>query len=116
MSQFASCIFIDEVFRSQLNTTTTFHVKIPIQLTEELAMRVFTIAISISFLALTAFAQSNTGTLSGVVSDTSKAPIAGVSIQVKNVKDGTVFKALTGPAGNYSVSQLPPGTYELSAS
>src|SRR5215831_10373910 len=79
-------------------------------------MRSLMAAISTFFLALVAMAQTSTGTLTGLVSDTSKAPVGGVSIQAKNVQTGKVFLGMSAQNGNYSISQLPPGTYELSAS
>src|SRR5206468_3724705 len=57
--------------------------------------------------------QLDSGTMSGAVSDTSRAPVAGASIQVKNLEDGAIYKTVSGPRG-YTLSQLPPGKYELS--
>jgi len=65
--------------------------------------------------ALSGFGQSNTGTLSGLVTDKSKLPVPGTAIQLKNVQSGAIFRATTGLLGNYTVPQLPAGTYELSA-
>jgi hypothetical protein len=62
-----------------------------------------------------ASAQSNYGTITGSVSDTARKPIAGVSIQAKNVETGAVLKAGSGQSGSYTLSQLPPGKYELTA-
>jgi Carboxypeptidase regulatory-like domain len=82
---------------------------------KEQFMRSLAIAICIPMLALAAHAQGNTGTMSGVVSDTNRGPVAGVSIQMKNVESGAVFRATSAPTGNYTLSQLPLGKYELSA-
>jgi hypothetical protein len=73
------------------------------------------IALAILFVQLVALGQSNTSTLSGVVSETSRAPVAGVSIQLKNTETGAIFRATTGLTGAYTVSQLPTGKYELTA-
>src|SRR5438105_1485921 len=64
---------------------------------------------------LTAFAQTDRGTLTGTVSDTSGAVIPGVSIEAKNAQTGAVYQAGSSETGNYTLAQLPAGTYELSA-
>jgi hypothetical protein len=66
-------------------------------------------------LAATAFAQGDTGTVNGVVSGTNRAPVAGISVQVKNVENGSVYRATSNPTGNYTLSGLPPGKYEMKA-
>src|SRR5437879_4698262 len=53
--------------------------------------------------------------MNGTVSDTNHVPIGGTSIQAKNTETGTISKAMTDMRGNYTLSELPPGTYELSA-
>jgi hypothetical protein len=69
-----------------------------------------------SAIVLWLLVQNNFGTITGSVSDTARAPIAGISIEVKNLDTATVYKGLTGLLGNYSISQLPPGRYQVSAS
>src|SRR5262245_51528104 len=78
-------------------------------------MRSLAIAICILMLALTAFAQGETATVNGVVSDTNRAPVAGTSIQMKNVENGSIYRAVSNPGGNYTLAKLPPGKYEMSA-
>jgi hypothetical protein len=67
-------------------------------------------------LGASIFAQSNAPAISGVVTDTSKTPVIGVSIEVKNVDTGNVYKGGSGPGGVYAIQQAPPGKYELTAS
>ena len=62
-----------------------------------------------------ASAQSDYGTITGSVSDTAGSPVAGASIQAKNVETGVAYKASSDRSGNYTLSQLPPGRYELTA-
>jgi hypothetical protein len=61
-------------------------------------------------------AQASPGSVSGTVSDTNRIPVQGATIQLKNVATQTVYRAVSNPAGAYTISQLPPGNYELSAS
>jgi len=42
-----------------------------------------------------ASAQSNYGTITGSVSDTARTPVAGASIQAKNVDEGVVIRGQT---------------------
>jgi hypothetical protein len=67
------------------------------------------------FFVTAAFAQNNTGTLTGSVSDTAKTPIAGASIEARNTETGAVQKASSGLTGTYTLSQLPPGKYRVTA-
>ncbi len=67
-------------------------------------------------LALTSaiFAQSDRGTITGTVFDPAGAVLAGAPVQIKNVDTGAVYQAGTSATGNYTLAQLPAGTYELS--
>jgi len=64
---------------------------------------------------LSAFAQTDRGTLTGTVSDTSGAVIPGVPIEAKNIQTGATYEAGSSETGNYTLAQLPAGTYELTA-
>ena len=78
-------------------------------------MRSLLSLVCILLISVTAFAQRNPGTMSGTVSDTNRAPIGGTAIQAKNTETGAVYKAVSDARGSYTLSELPPGTYELSA-
>src|SRR5438874_10945279 len=49
--------------------------------------------------------------LSGRVTDTTGASLAGVRVSVM----GTRFGAVTGPDGRYAIAEVPPGTYRVQA-
>jgi hypothetical protein len=80
-------------------------------------MRVRSLVVAICLLlsSLAAFAQTDRGTITGAVSDTTGAVIPGVSIEAKNAQTGAVYQAGSSETGNYTLAQLPAGTYELSA-
>src|SRR5216117_2353585 len=78
-------------------------------------MRNLTVVVCLLFFALSAFAQTDRGTLTGTVSDPSGAMIPGVSIEARNVQTGAMYQAGSSETGNYTLAQLPAGTYELSA-
>src|SRR5215469_18806423 len=65
--------------------------------------------------AFAAFGQTG-GTITGTVADASGAVIPGVSIQAKNAATGSTYQVGTSETGNFTLPNLPVGTYELSAS
>jgi hypothetical protein len=77
--------------------------------------RVILIAVCLFVLASSAFAQTDRGTITGTVADASGAVIPGVGIEAKNVGTGTTYQAGSSETGNFTLPQLPVGTYELTA-
>ena len=60
-----------------------------------------------------AFAQSDRGTITGTVTDPAGAVVASAPIQARNTGTGVVYPTETSATGNYTIAQLPPGTYEV---
>src|ERR1700684_4439358 len=79
-------------------------------------MRHVAAAVCLSLLALAAFAQSDRGTITGTVSDPAGAVVASASLVAKSIATGATFEAASSSTGNYTLSSLPAGTYEISAS
>jgi Carboxypeptidase regulatory-like domain len=61
-------------------------------------------------------AQAITGTISGTVTDTSGAVIAGANIQVKNVATGVTQTSVSDDQGRYNVADVNVSTYDVQAS
>ena len=61
-------------------------------------------------------AQVVGGTLSGTVSDQSGGVVPQAGISIKNVATGITRTSTTSAAGFYSVPNLLPGSYEITAS
>jgi TonB-linked SusC/RagA family outer membrane protein len=57
----------------------------------------------LSISALTAWSQSTNSTVTGKVTDSKNAPMEGVNILIKGTKRG----AVSGPSGNFSISNVP---------
>jgi hypothetical protein len=76
-------------------------------------MHLRTSVVCLFALALAASAQSDRGSITGAVTDPAGAAVAAAKIEAKNVDNGSVFEAGTSATGNYTLSQLPTGTYEL---
>ncbi|HEX8029622.1 MAG TPA: TonB-dependent receptor [Vicinamibacterales bacterium] len=74
----------------------------------------FVIALSV-FGARAAIAQSTTGSISGQVSDQSKAVLPGATVTVRNAETGLERVVVSDTDGRYRVLSLPPGTYTVSA-
>ena len=75
-------------------------------------------AVALVFLcvcsAFTLSAQTALATITGVVTDQTGAVVANAPVEVKRVETGIVTKVTSTDTGNYSVSQLPVGRYEIS--
>ncbi|HEY3839658.1 MAG TPA: carboxypeptidase regulatory-like domain-containing protein, partial [Bryobacteraceae bacterium] len=68
-----------------------------------------------SILAGCAWSQVDTGTIVGVVKDSSGALVAGASITIRNLGAGTEHKVPTNATGEYISGPLPPADYQLTA-
>ncbi|HXP87483.1 MAG TPA: carboxypeptidase-like regulatory domain-containing protein [Bryobacteraceae bacterium] len=77
-------------------------------------MRFWISALCVCALAAVTLAQSDRGTITGTVSDPAGAVVANAAIQTKNVETGALYQAASTTTGNYTLTQLPAGTHELS--
>src|SRR5215831_8919234 len=62
-----------------------------------------------------AFAQSGNAQLGGLIEDSSKALIPGVTITATNVDTNVTQTTLSNESGTYTFAALPPGKYKVSA-
>ena len=69
------------------------------------------------FLALAtgAAAQTETGRITGVVTDATGGILPGVTVTAKAVGTGATRELTTDSAGQYVFANLPPGPYEITA-
>jgi hypothetical protein len=70
--------------------------------------------VGVLLLVSAAFAQTDRGTITGTVLDPTGAVIAGATIEAKSAATNETYNAGTTGTGNYTLSNLPAGTYELS--
>src|SRR5437867_6097300 len=67
-------------------------------------------------LPAAAAAQSERGTISGLVVDSTKAALPGVSVVITNTATNQAITAVTSESGAYSAANLAPGCYRVEAS
>src|SRR5437660_10354654 len=63
----------------------------------------------------TARAQATTGTISGTVTDESKAVLPGVTVVVRNPETGATRTLVTDERGGFRALNRPPGIYSVTA-
>src|ERR1700722_12489076 len=59
------------------------------------------------------FGQGGSGTITGTVTDPTGLAVAGANVQARNTETGVIYTGASTAAGNYTVPNVPVGTYEL---
>src|SRR5579871_5143064 len=77
-------------------------------------MRCKSLVVFFCLLAPAAFGQGDRGTITGTVADPAGALVAGAAIEARHVETGAAYPTVSTATGNYTLSQLPAGTYEIS--
>src|SRR5947209_13581124 len=79
-------------------------------------MRILCALLALSlFLLGPSYGQAVTGSLVGVITDSSGAAIPNAKVTAIDTNTGISRTTNTSEAGNYNFSDLPPGTYTVSA-
>src|SRR6185369_12007507 len=63
--------------------------------------------------SVAAFAQTATGVITGTIADPAGAVVANAPLELANSQTGALYRVATSETGNYTFSQLPVGTYQL---
>jgi hypothetical protein len=69
---------------------------------------------SLFLCASIALAQSDRGTVTGTISDASKALIPRAAVVATNTQTAARYEKTSTETGNYTLAQLPVGTYTVS--
>ena len=77
------------------------------------AVKLKALLIYLSLCATISFGQAGLATVTGTIADSSGAVVANAPIEVRNTETGAIFKAASSDTGNFTVSQLPVGDYDL---
>src|SRR6266404_2849658 len=75
-----------------------------------------TLIISLLAFVPAAVAQITSGTITGVVTDTSGAVVAGANVTITSTQTGAVRTATTSAEGAFSFPELSPGIYNITVS
>jgi len=70
-------------------------------------------AIAMTFVCWPLLAQLDRGALTGTVTDSTGGVAPGVSVGVRNTATGATYRTQSNSQGQYTVPNLPVGTYEL---
>ncbi|HEY7333859.1 MAG TPA: TonB-dependent receptor [Bryobacteraceae bacterium] len=76
-------------------------------------MRSAKLAIGVFCFAYAAFGQTG-GTITGLISDPTGAVVANAAVETRNTATGVVLTAATSATGNFTLNELPAGTYGIS--
>jgi hypothetical protein len=76
-------------------------------------MKVLACAAICLLVASGAYAQSDRGIITGTVVDPDGAVVPGASVVAENPENGARYETVTTQTGNYTLAQLPVGTYNL---
>src|SRR6478735_6532342 len=93
--------------------------RLEVRLVHARAVSLFTLLVvllsSVPAVVTPVMAQTTTGTITGVVSDTSGGVVPGVTVTVATAATGLKRAVVSDAEGRYAVPALPPGRYELRA-
>src|SRR5712692_1421439 len=73
------------------------------------------VILSVSLVANLSAQQVGTGTIAGTITDPDGRAVPKIPVQAANVATKVVYRATASEAGEYSIAQLPAGTYQLTA-
>lgn len=77
-------------------------------------VRITGLFLVVIFVSLLAFGQAETGMVTGTAEDPSGAVVPGATVTVTNTGTGAIRTSTTGSNGQYTVTNLEPGTYAVS--
>ena len=76
-------------------------------------LRVLAMAVCVTMWAAGAFAQSDRGSIAGTVVDPDGGVVPGATVVAENPENGARYETVTTQTGNYTLSQVPVGSYNL---
>ena len=75
--------------------------------------RFLSLGVASLILSALAFGQGANGTITGTVTDPSGAVLGNATVEVRSGATGQTYNAISTNTGNYTVTQLPVGAYDL---
>src|SRR4051812_43475318 len=83
------------------------------RLLEGVPMRSLKLLATVSFLVSIAYGQSDRSQITGTVFDPAGAVVANAPVHARNVDTGSEYDAVSTATGNYTLTELPVGRYQL---
>jgi Carboxypeptidase regulatory-like domain len=77
------------------------------------ALSIVVLAFLVAMGSRAAIGQAESGTITGTVRDASGAVVPGATVTARNVSTAAQRTAQTGNVGQYTITSLQPGTYEI---
>src|SRR5205085_2475595 len=81
-------------------------------------MKAILVTVALLCLVLAAgnvFAQTGSGSVGGIVQDSTKALVPGVSVTLTNIDTGVVNTTISNETGSYNFVSVQPGNYKVTA-
>jgi hypothetical protein len=75
----------------------------------------FSFVVAVLFVSTIAVAQTGLATITGIVSDASRAALPGLTVTATNQATNVAYTGVTNEAGNYIITSVPIGTYLITA-
>jgi len=75
---------------------------------------ILVLIVAVFAMAPIALAQTDRGTITGTVTDSTGAAVPGAHVAAANAGNGTHFETQTTAAGEYTLASIPAGTYSVS--
>ncbi|MCU1340237.1 MAG: hypothetical protein JWO19_5818 [Bryobacterales bacterium] len=76
-------------------------------------MRTLTGFACLLLISVATFGQSDRGTITGTISDPAGAVVASAKVEARSVATSAVYEVASTDTGNFTLSQLPAGSYEM---
>ena len=76
-------------------------------------MRILALTLCLLSIPVAAFSQAANGTITGTITDSTGAVVAGAKVDVTNTATGAVFATVSTGTGAYTTSNLPIGPYSV---
>ena len=76
-------------------------------------MRLTISLILVAVLSEAVWAQSDRGTITGTITDPAGAVVANAAVEARNTETNATYPFASSTTGNYTLAELPAGTYEL---